>query len=124
MKKTTFREIDFPKISEIIMQAALGVAAVTGRRLVISDLAHSLPDFYDKVWKNNGLKEPYYFAIREMGTESGALAVCLDRCKTLGYPIVIAKVESEKVCDFKMTITFTSHPDGNYDEMEKEFYAL
>ena len=119
----TYNDIDFSRISEILMQAALGVSAVCGFKYVTSDMIHSLSDLNDKSWV--GLKEPYYIAIREQGTESGNKEHCLDRCKGLGYPIIIAKTEKDKVCDYNMTITFTHgwiDRDNNY--MEQEFNSL
>ena len=119
----TYNQIHFSQISEILMQAALGVSAVCGYRLVTSDMIHSLSDFHDKSWV--GLKEPYYIAIREMGTESGNKEHCIDRCKGLGYPIVIAKIEEDKVFDLTLTIMYTHgwmDRDNNY--MEQEFNSL
>ena len=119
----TYNQIHFSQISEILMQAALGVSAVCGYRLVTSDMVHSLSDLHDKSW--GGLKEPFYIAIREMGTESGNKEHCLDRCKGLGYPLIIAKIEVDKVIDFNMTIMFTHgwmDRDNNY--MEQEFNSL
>ena len=118
----TYNQINFSQISEILMQAALGVSAVCGYRVVTSDMVHSLSDLHDKSWV--GLKEPYYIAIREQGTESGSKTECLDRCKGLGYPLVIAKIERADF-DFNMTIMFTHgwmDRDNNY--MEQEFNSL
>ena len=119
----TYNQIHFSQISEILMQAALGVSAVCGYRLVTSDMIHSLSDLHDKSW--TGIKEPYYIAIREIGTESGYKENCIERCKGLGYPLVIAKIEADKVCDYNMTIMFTHgwmDRDNNY--MEQEFNSL
>ena len=119
----TYNQIHFSQISEILMQAALGVCAVCGCRLITSDMINSLSDLQDKSW--NSIKEPYYIAIREMGTESGFKEHCIERCKILGYPIVIAKIEEDKVCDYNMTIMFTHNwmsGDNNY--MEQEFKSL
>ena len=119
----TYNQINFSQISEILMQTALGVSAVCGYRVVTSDMIHSLSDLLNKSW--TGLKEPYYIAIREMGTESGFKEHCIDRCKHLGYPLIIAKIETDKVCDYNMTITFTHGKmdrDDNY--MEQKFNSL
>ena len=101
----TYNQIHFSQISEILMQAALGVSAVCGYRLATSDMVHSLSDLHDK--SLIGLKEPFYIAIRDMGTESGFKEHCIERCKCLGYPLIIAKIEANKVCDYNMTIMFT-----------------
>ena len=120
----TYNQIHFSHISEILMQAALGVSAVCGYRLVTFDMVHSLSDLHDKSW--NDFKEPYYIAIREMGTESGNKAHCIKRCKGLGYPLVIAKIEADKVGDYNMTIKFCWNVsnDKKNSDMEQEFNSL
>ena len=120
----TYNYIHFSQISEILMQAALGVSAVCGYKYVTSDMVYSLKDFADKMHSSQ-MNEPYYIAIREQGTESGFKEHCLDRCKGLGYPLIIAKIEADKVCDYNMTIMFTHgwmDRDNNY--MEQEFNSL
>ena len=120
----TYNQIHFSQISEILMQAALGVSAVCGYKYVTSDMVYSLKDFADKMHSSQ-MNEPYYIAIREQGTESGFKEHCLDRCKGLGYPLIIAKIEKDKVCDYNMTIMFTHgwmDRDNNY--MEQEFNSL
>ena len=119
----TYNQINFSQISEILMQAAMGVSAVCGYKLVTSDMIHSLSDLNVKSWA--GLEEPYYIAIRNMGTESGFKEHCIERCEGLGYPLVIAKIEADKVFDYNMTIMFTHgwmDRDNNY--MEQEFNSL
>ena len=116
----TYRKVHPNQICEILMQAAMGVSAVCGYKYTISDLVYSLNGL-----ASNARKEPYYIAIREMGTESGRKEECIQRCKCLGYPLVIAKIERDEVCDYNMTITFTSgwmDKDNNY--MEQEFNSL
>ena len=119
----TYNNIHFSQISEILMQAALGVSVVCGYKYVSSDMVHSLSDLHHE--SLNGLTEPYYIAIREMGTECGYKEHCIDRCKGLGYPIVIAKIEEDKVFDLTLTIMYTHgwmDRDNNY--MEQEFNSL
>lgn len=116
----TYNQISFSQISEILMQAALGVSAVCGFKYVTSDMVYSL---YDA--RIQDAKVPYYIAIREQGTESGNKEHCIERCKGLGYPLVIAKIEADKVCDYNMTIMFTHgwmDRDNNY--MEQEFNSI
>lgn len=120
----TYNQIHFSQISEILMQAALGVSAVCGFRYTTSDMVYSLNDFASKTHSSQ-TNEPYYIAIREQGTESGFKEHCIERCKGLGYPLVIAKIEADKVCDYNMTIMFTHgwmDKDNNY--MEQEFNSL
>ena len=116
----TYNQIHCNQICEILMQAAMGVSAVCGYKYTISDLVYSLNGL-----ANNARKEPYYIAIREQGTEDGNKESCIIRCKALGYPIIIAKIEKDKVCDYNMTIMFTHgwmDRDNNY--MEQEFNSL
>ena len=115
----TDNNIHCNQICEILMQAAMGVSAVCGYRYTTSDMVYSLNELAHKA-----RKEPYYIAIREQGTESGSKTECLDRCKGLGYPLVIAKIERADF-DFNMTIMFTHgwmDRDNNY--MEQEFNSL
>ena len=104
------------------MQAALGVSAVCGFKYVTSDMVYSLHEVSNII---HDADVPYYIAIREQGTECGNKAHCIERCKCLGYPLVIAKIEKDKVCDYNMTIMFTHgwmDRDNNY--MEQEFNSL
>ena len=120
----TYNQIHFMQISKILMEAAMGVYAVCGYGYTASDMIYSLNDFADKMHSSQ-MNEPYYIAIREQGTESGFKEHCIERCKGLGYPIVIAKIEADKVCDYNMTIMFTHgwmDRDNNY--MEQEFNSL
>ena len=108
------------QVCEILMQAAMGVAAVCGCRYTISDMVYSLSGL------NITCKEkPYYVAIREEGTESGDKAECLRTCQSLGYPLVIAKIEMDKLGDCNMAIMFTHNwMDGDNNSMEQEFNSL
>lgn len=118
----TYKQIHFNKICRILTEASQGVASVCGYDYVVSDMIHSLSDLHDKMFSD--MKEPYYIAIREQGTESGFKAHCIDRCKGLGYPLVIAKIEKDTF-DLNMTIMFTHgwmDRDNNY--MEQEFNSL
>ena len=114
----TSKNIHFNQITELLMQAAMGVGAVCGHKYPISDLVYSLYNLMTN-------KEPYYIAIREQGTESGNKERCIERCKGLGYPLVIAKIEKDKICDYNMTIMFThGWFDRGNDYMEQEFNVL
>jgi hypothetical protein len=116
----TYNKIHFSQISEILMQAAMGVSAVCGYKYTISDLVYSLNELAHKTRKG-----AYYIAIREMGTECGYKEECVERCKGLGYPLVIAKIEQDKVCDYNMTIMFTRYWfNGDNNQMEREFDSL
>ena len=118
----TYNQIHFNKICRILTTAAQGVSAVCGYDYVLSDMVYSLNEV-SKVIRDTDV--PYYIAIREQGTECGNKAHCIERCKCLGYPLVIAKIEKDKVFDYNMTIMFTHgwmNGDNNY--MEQEFNSL
>ncbi len=118
----TYNQLHFSQISEILMQAALGVSAVCGFKYVTSDMVYSLNDLNKNM---HSYKEPFFIAIREQGTESGHKEYCIERCKMLGYPLIIAKIEKDNVCDYNMKIMFTRgwrNRDDKY--MEQEFNSL
>lgn len=118
----TYKQIHFSHISEVLMQAAQGVAAVTGYKYIISDMVYSIANMRNDIAYDGG---PYYIAIREQGTESGLKCFCIERCRMLGYPLAIAKIERDKVCDYNMTIMFTHNwMDGDNSYMEQEFNSL
>ena len=113
----TYKQIQLTKVQSILTLVAHGVSCVTGYDYPVSDMIYSLSST-----EFSKSKEPNYIAIREMGTECGNKANCIERCKMLGYPIVIAKIEKDKVCDYNMTIMFTQNRD--YTKMEQEFNLL
>ena len=117
----TYNKIHFNKVCQILTSVANGVAAVSGFDYVVSDMIYSLAEISKMI---NVSDVPYYIAVREQGTECGNKAHCIDRCKCLGYPIVIAKIEKDTF-DLNMTIMFTHgwmDRDNNY--MEQEFNAI
>ena len=120
----TYKQINFSQISEILMQASMGVSAVCGYKYVVSDMVISLGSLQHKIHSDD-IKSAFYIAIREQGTEEGSKKNCIERCKGLGYPLVIAKIEADKVCDYNMTIMFTHNwMNGDNNYMEQEFNSL
>ena len=118
----TYNQIHFSQISEILMQAALGVSAVCGYKYTISDMVYSLNHLNENM---HSYKEPFFIAIREQGTESGNKEHCLDRCKGLGYPLVIAKIDKGTPFDWDLTLMFTHNwMNGDNNYMEQEFNSL
>lgn len=118
----TYIQIHFSEISEILMKTASGIEAVCGNRYVRTDMIYSLNTLRDYMYQ---MQQPFFIAIRESGTECGTKEECISRCKGLGYPIVIAKVDKNKTWDYDMTIMFTHgwmDKDNNY--MEQEFNSL
>lgn len=119
----TMFEQTFPAMSMTLMQVAEGIAIVSGHNYVVSDMVHTLSALHDYVHSVDHEGAPYYIAIREQGVESGDKKHCLERCKGLGYPIVIFKIEEELI-DYKMTIRLSTHTDGDWTDMEMEFDAI
>lgn len=118
----TYPNKNFSQICSILMQVAEGIAAACGHNLVVSDMVHTLSDLSEKMWKN---EVPYYIGIRHQGVEGGTKEHCLDRCKGLGYPLIIVKLEKDFFYDFNMTIMFTHNwMNGDNNYMEGEFDSL
>ena len=116
----TYEQIHFGKVANILMQAAQGVTAITGYDFVVSDMVYSLNNI-----PRCAEKRPIYIAIREMGTECGDKEYCIERCKTLGYPLVIAKIEQDKICDYNLTLMLTHNWMSGYNNsMKLEFDSL
>jgi hypothetical protein len=119
----TYQDILYSQLCEILMQAAMGVSAVCREKYSISFMADALSNLPHSLMDK--LKEPYYIAIHEMGTEYGCKEECVKNCKMLGYPLVIAKIEESKTKDYSMTIMFTrGWMTENDDYMEQEFDSL
>lgn len=117
----TFKNIPHMELISRLTMAAQGIAAISGYKYVVSDIVIEL----NKILPRLSVAEPFYIAIREQGTEGGTMEECIERCQCLGYPIVIAKVESDKVCDFNLTMTFTKwHNSANLNCLKKEFKLL
>lgn len=117
----TFKNIPHMELISRLTMAAQGIAAISGYKYIVSDMVIEL----NKMPPPHSLAEPFYIAIREQGTEGGTMEECIERCQCLGYPIVIAKIEADKVCDYNMTIIFThGWMDGDDNYMEQEFNSL
>lgn len=120
----TYKKILNSQLCEILMQAAMGVSAVCGEKYSISYMADALSKLPNGLTGNP--KEPYYIAIHEMGTEYGCKEECVKNCKMLGYPLVIAKIDTNKSATlYNMTIIFTrGWMTEDDDYMEQEFNSL
>ena len=118
----TYNQIHFNKICQILTTAAQGVSAVCGYDYVVSDMVYSLNEV-SKVIRDTDV--PYYIAIRDQGTECGNKAHCIERCKGLGYPIIIARIDKNKTFDYNMTVMFThGWMDEDGHNIEQEFNSL
>lgn len=108
-----FYNIELAKIFNILMSAAHGVATVAQSNTPVSDMVFTLTDLNH--WAVGG-REPFFVAIREHGTENGSKAHCIERCKHLGSPVIIARIEPNKVRELNMVITYNFAND-----VEKSF---
>lgn len=118
-----YSEQTFPAMSIILMQAAEEMAAISGHKFVVSDMVISLSQLHEHILSEDS-HNPFYIAIRTMGVEAGDKKHCLERCKGLGYPVVIFKVEKDNPVDFKMTVRLSTQTDGNWLAMEQEFDSI
>jgi hypothetical protein len=108
-----YNQVHFTKISEVLMSAALGVSSVSQSQYIVSDMVHTLSDFHENMVMGD-MKEPYYIAIRISGVESGTYAHVVECCNHLGEPVIIAKIEHDKVCDFNMSVKFSHDMNFNF----------
>lgn len=118
-----YSEQTFPAMSIILMQAAEGMAAISGHKYVVSDMVQTLSELNEHIMSEDS-ETPFYIAIREQGVEGGDKKYCLERCKGLGYPVVIFKVEEDSPVDFKMSVRLSTQTYGNRLAMEQEFDSI
>ena len=115
--------IDFPQTSGILMRIAQGFSDAVGSRYIISDMVHTLGELYRYINSNN--EQPFYIAIIDAGTEGGVKEECIERCKALGYPLVIAKISKASPFDWDLVIMLTHNwMNGDNNYMEQEFNSL
>ena len=118
----TYKQTHLNELTSILINAAQGVSSVTGSKFPVSDMVYSVGELRKVI---NNADVPFYIAIRMQGTECGNKKHCIERCSVLGYPLVIAKIESDKVCDYNMTINFTqAWASADIDRMKVEFDSI
>ena len=114
-----YNDISFSRLSDILTRAAMGVGAVSNCLCPTSDLVYTLMDLRMRTPMDD---EPYFVAIRETGTEGGFRDYCLDRCRHLGYPVILAKIEgNEHTNDYNVEIKFCHALWGDLPDLEREF---
>lgn len=92
-------------IVEKAQALADSVAVVFGSSLPSYDMVVSIKEFCNwSEWGTEGANEAFFFAIRKQGTESGTRANVVERCKMLGTPLYIIKVERAEIDLFDMTV--------------------
>jgi hypothetical protein len=120
--KKTYKQITLNRAVGILTQAALGMNAMMINNCIIYDAAITLNSLICNAINQNS---PCYIAFREHGMEGGNKDECLERCKVLGYPLVIAKLEPDNVFDYDLTFMFTRKwMDGDVNDMQQEFNSL
>lgn len=121
----TYTEQNFAALSTILMPVAQGIAVVSGYKYLNSDMVFSLAELNRFISSGRIDKEPFFIALREAGVECGTKEECIDRCKGLGYPLVIAKVYKGHVFDWDINLMFTHNwMNGDNNYMEQEFNSL
>ena len=101
--------------------------------LIASDALHDRQRFY--YWQNiandttetTNPRRPFFFAIRKQGAESGTREHVAERCKVLGRPVYIMKVERATNANgetlagrYTVTQQFTKENDPSTTEAERE----
>lgn len=92
------------EVCDKLMRLAQG-AAVLYHDVIVGDMVVSLAGMYIHV-----CDEPYYFAIRKMGVESGTMEHVIERCDVLGYPLIVCKVTHGNV-NYELSIETTNGND-------------
>ena len=64
----------------------------------------SLDEFESVVIDFGKIGKPYYLAIRKQGTEGGTKSHVMERCKALGEPVAVLKIEDENDGRFLLSI--------------------
>ena len=87
----TYNQIRFSQISEILMQAALGVSAVCGFKYVTSDMVYSL---YDA--RTQDTKVPYYIAIESEVLKAETRNTASNAAKVLAILLLLQRLRKTR----------------------------
>lgn len=98
---TAYHHTTAERVATIARTIAGAVGACFGSSLPLSDMAIDVYRF--KKWcegrkvDGDGIDTaaPFWFAVRKQGSESGSRENCKNRCKMLGAPLYVLKVERE-----------------------------
>lgn len=96
---TEYNNVTRERLAEIGNALAAAVGVLYGSSLPASDMAISL-DHFDR-WtpaavladERTDPREPFYFAIRHQGTESGTVKHVQERCNILGRPVYVMRAD-------------------------------
>lgn len=108
-----YNRMPLNEVCDQLMRLAQG-AAVLYHDVIVGDMVVSLAGMY-KYIRTDG---QYYFAIREMGVESGTMEHVIERCEYFGNPFVVAKVTCGSV-DYNLSLATT-----NGNDLRTELNAL
>lgn len=86
-------ELTKQAIIELLNASAKEASIMFNCSLIVSDMVYALWGFSG--WETSRNNEPYYVWIREQGVEDGTLEHVEERCKVLGYPIIMYKIERD-----------------------------
>jgi len=101
-KTTRQRHLTAAEVVEKCQKLADLMADFYGCHLIASDMVLSCQEFAECM-KEEDTPAPFYFAIRKQGTESGTRSHCRERCRVLGRPVYVLKVEREAADLFTLT---------------------
>ena len=98
---TAYHHTTAARVAHICQTIAESVGVCYGSTLPAFDMAISLQQFGE--WQTATTPDdemnpaaPFFFAVRKQGTESGTREHCKERCRILGAPVYVIKVEREE----------------------------
>lgn len=105
---TVYRHTTAEKVATIARTIAGAVGACFGSSLPVSDMAIDVNRF-NKWCEGSSVADadasaPFWFAVRKQGSESGTRENCKARCKALGSPLYVLKVEREAAGLFSLSV--------------------
>lgn len=105
---TAYHHTTAERIATIARTIAGAVGACFGSSLPVSDMAIDVNRF-NKWCEGSSVADadasaPFWFAVRKQGSESGTRENCQARCKALGSPLYVLKVEREAAGLFSLTV--------------------
>lgn len=99
---TVYRHTTGEKVATIARTIADAVGVCFGSSFPASDMVHDLARF-DRWQRGESTPDimdasaAFFFAVRKQGSESGRVSYVRERCKHLGAPVYVLKVEREEI---------------------------
>lgn len=99
---TVYRHTTGAKVASIARTIADAVGVCFGSSFPASDMAHDLKRF-DRWQRGESTPDimdasaAFFFAVRKQGSESGRVTYVRERCRVLGAPVYVLKVEREEI---------------------------